>query len=839
MIKIPPGIDVETTKTLLGVTSWNGSQLVRFKDALVQKLGGWQRMTSTPMVGTARKLFAWADLMGNPYAAMGSEQRLEVFYGGTLYDITPLRTVADFAPNFSTVINTPTVTITNASHGAMVGDWIDIEVQIAVGGLILQGFYQVVSVVDTNNYTITAAHNATATVNNGGATPTFTTTNASASVSVGLSAHGLSAGDNFDVHIAVPVANLIITPGNYSVVSVTNANVFVITPGAVLATAAATVSENGGWAHIHYLIPTGYVSATPLTGWGTGTWGSGPWGTSSGTQQIAPLRLWFLDNWGQDLVGNYNGSTLYTWSPPVADDNVAVPIGSFAVDTVAVATAQSGAGSYKPGDLILLAGGTFTSQASLLVETTKLVSATIHSAGAGGTDGAQTATGTTGNGTKFTIAVTVAGGAVTAVGAISVAGNYTVNPTNLIIEPVTVTGAGPLTGASLTIKMGVLTVTGGMPAVYSVHPTNPVVQASTSGSGTGATFTLTWTGGGTDVPQIANGSLVADPQQIMFAWGTDPPGGGDQDPNLVRWSDVGDNTDWLATANNQAGSFRISSGSRIVGMIQGPQFTVLWTDIDMWLVQYVGPPFVFTFNKIATGCDLISPNAVGVYQSSLYWVSSNNFFMYDGNSVRVIPCPVWDAIFMNFNRDQADKVICAVNSWFGEVMWFYPSASGTGEVDSYVKLTVTEGFVWDYGSLERTAWTDDNVFGAPMGVDGNNLLQQHETGYDADGSALVSWVESGYFSISEGTLFTNVERLISDFILTGPTPQVEVSFTVQDYPSSTPNTYGPFSYSQSGPEYSIVRARGRVASILIESTALGTFWRMGGVRYLGSPSGRR
>jgi hypothetical protein len=157
--------------------------------------------------------------------------------------------------------------------------------------------------------------------------------------------------------------------------------------------------------------------------------------------------------------------------------------------TITVATAQSGAGSYAPNDTVQLAGGTFSTRAVGTVATTKVASATVAAGGSGGTDGTQTVVGTTGIGTKFQASVTVASGAITAVLSITVGGSYATNPTSLTNEPVT--GAS-LTGAQLSVKMGINTIGVTTAGSYSVLPADPVSQFATSGSGTGATFTVLW-----------------------------------------------------------------------------------------------------------------------------------------------------------------------------------------------------------------------------------------------------------------------------------------------------------------------------------------------------------
>jgi hypothetical protein len=167
--------------------------------------------------------------------------------------------------------------------------------------------------------------------------------------------------------------------------------------------------------------------------------------------------------------------------------------------TAIVSTAQAASGSYAPADTITLAGGTGTVPI-LTVATTKVVSATVAAAGTGGVDGGlQTVTGTTGTGTKFQASVSILSGSIVAVNSITVAGNYTVNPTSLTAEPVT--GAS-LAGAQLNVVMGVLTATVSTPGSLSAVATNPALQASTSGAGTGATFNMTY---GVDAVTVTDG----------------------------------------------------------------------------------------------------------------------------------------------------------------------------------------------------------------------------------------------------------------------------------------------------------------------------------------------
>lgn len=158
-----------------------------------------------------------------------------------------LPTTFNFTPAFSTTINSPSVKVTIANHGLQVGYWTSLTTAISIGGLLLYGFYQVTSVVDNNNYTITALSNATSTVSNSGTLPQFTTTSGSSIVSVTLLNNGLYAGGNFVVGANTSVGGLVLY-GSYPVLTVSGSNFTIqVTQNA---TSNATVSENAGLAQV-------------------------------------------------------------------------------------------------------------------------------------------------------------------------------------------------------------------------------------------------------------------------------------------------------------------------------------------------------------------------------------------------------------------------------------------------------------------------------------------------------------------------------------------------------------------------------------------------------------
>lgn len=662
-VVLRPGTNTTATK-LINEAGFSSCQLVRFFQGFLQKLGGWAKFCSTALTGVCRGMIANQDLAGNQYLMLGTNSNLEVFEGGMLYDVTPLRATTNVSGPFTTTIGLKTVTVHDVGNGVAVGDGVIVETYAAIDGVVIQGYYVIQSVTDVDHYVISIANAATSSVSGGGTTALFTTTMSSPTVQVTLNNHGFVANQTFTVHVPTTVGGLTLF-GAYNVDSVINANNFDITASAS-ASSATTGSENSGNVQIQYLIPSGPVNAAPSAGYGLGGYGLGPYGFGAPGLEPQPPRQWHFAPFGEDMIASPSNGPLYLWQPSLGLVN---------------------------------------------------------------------------------------------------------NPATIISQ----------------------------------------------------------------APQAATAIFTAMPQQQVVAVGAEM--GGVQDPLLVRWCDVDDFTDWTATPTNQAGSFRIPSGSRIVGALQAPQQGLIWTETSLWAMQYIQPPFIYGFNKLGDGYGLIASRAMGILGNRVFWMGHDGFFVYDGSGINVLPCSVWDVVFQNLNIQQVEKITCAPNSSFNEISWYFPSANGNGEVDTYVKYNALEN-LWDYGSLVRTAWIDQSVFTPPqpMGVDGNKFIQQHEISNDADGLPMDSWAQTGYFQLGQTFLFIFMERMIPDFILSNGATTTVTVYT-QNYPADTP--YSQAFNVNASTQYLIIRQRGRLASLRVESSDLGSFWRLGKLIYSGSQAGSR
>ena len=357
--------------------------------------------------------------------------------------------------------------------------------------------------------------------------------------------------------------------------------------------------------------------------------------------------------------------------------------------------------------------------------------------------------------------------------------------------------------------------------------------------------------GNNEAPVIAKQILVSEDRHVI-AFGCDPQGSGagEQDPLLIRFSSQGSLTDWAAETTNTAGDLRIGSGSEIVTAVETRQQILVFTDVSLHAMQFLGPPFVFGINNISENITTAGPLCAIAVNDNVFWMGLEEFYIYSGG-VSKIPCSVKDYVFSDFNRAQKEKVFAANNSSFSEVWWFYPS-SGSEENDRYVVFNYEQN-VWFYGTLGRTAWIDRGVDETPIAASIDHYLYDHESGLD-DGSnspatAISSFIESSQIDLGEGDQFAFLSRLIPDITFrnsTSGSPTATFTLSARNYPG------GPYLQTEgdsviktaSAPVEQFTnqvntRLRGRSFNLKVETVAVETTWRLGTPRVDVRPDGGR
>ena len=241
-----PGINKEETD-YSNENGWVDGNLVRFRKGGVEKIGGWEKKSSNTFFDTARALHSWISLGGQRYLGFGTTSKYYIDNGGNYNDITPVRATTTNGITFSATNGSSTITATDSSHGAVVGDFVTISGAVSLGGLItasvLNQEYQITGVSSSNTYTFTAKDTNGDTV----------TANSSDSGNGGSGVDGV------------------------------------------------------------YQINSGLDVFVQSAGWGSGTWGASTFGSTSALSASGQLRLWTHDNFGEDLIINPRGGSIYRW----------------------------------------------------------------------------------------------------------------------------------------------------------------------------------------------------------------------------------------------------------------------------------------------------------------------------------------------------------------------------------------------------------------------------------------------------------------------------------------------------------------------------------------------
>ena len=360
----------------------------------------------------------------------------------------------------------------------------------------------------------------------------------------------------------------------------------------------------------------------------------------------------------------------------------------------------------------------------------------------------------------------------------------------------------------------------------------------------------------TSCPSVCNGVAVSDASRFLIAFGCNDYGETEIDPLLIRWSDQENYALWAPAATNQAGSYRLSTGSSIVANLQSRQEILVWTDAALYSMQYLGPPYVWGFQILADNISIAGPNARATAANITYWMGLDKFYMYSGR-VETLACPLRQYIFGDINLDQQYQICSGTNEGFNEIWWFYCSANST-TLDRYVIYNHLER-IWSYGNLARTAWLDTPLRNFPTAAGYNGQIIDHENGVD-DGttnppSPISSYIQSADINIGDGHNYAFAWRMIPDITFDGsyvnnpavtftlrPRQNPGSNYSAGDAPTvtSTQNYTGQRNYTvQQFTQIIYVRVRGRQMAFKISSEGLGVQWQLGVPSIDIRPDGRR
>jgi len=722
---------------------WYDGDKVRFRSGLPEKIGGWTQVSPTQFLGTCRSLWTWVDLNSNVFIGVGTTSKYYIYSGGFFNDITPIYYTSTLgATSIASTASSTAITITDTNYNPNLGDYIIIPNATAVDGVTLSGEYIVSSVINSTQYQIQSS---------------------------------------------------------------------------ATATSSATASN----AVIQYELPSGQTSASISNGWGTGPWG------------------------GAATSVNYNLGT----NPFSASSGSGTVIVSQAAHGLSAGTyvAFSGAASITgTGIYSAMLNSTYQVTASLTASTYSITLpssfvSTATTTGGGSSVVVQEQSGTRGWGTSYNNATGInsqlrlwtndnfgqdlvlaprggpiyywqdANGVTTRAVALSSLANTTASTITSLtfasgsstaiasapagIYPYSyVTGTGIATGTQVSSS-------------YVIGSTSvPLTIPSTAASS--GNYTISYAG--QYVPVSTLQVITSAIQEFVIAFGSNSYNGGTYsstfNPMLVRWSDQANAYQWVPQVTNQSGEFALSNGSFIMGSRATRQEILIWTNTALYSMQYVGYPYVWSFQLLMDNISVMSPNSMVTVNNITYWIGTSKFYKYDG-TVHTLPSTLRQYVFDDLNINQAFQVFAGANEGYNEVWWFYVSnESINNSIDKYVIYNYLDN-AWAYGTFEtvqinagsfvvgkqyvissvgntnftaigaannnvgtyfvatgtgsgagtawalngRSAWIQNNIQSNPVAADYNNRLLYHESGVDDSATSntqpIYAYIQSSDFGI--------------------------------------------------------------------------------------------
>jgi hypothetical protein len=856
-IVFKPGVNRENTR-YTNEGGWYESDKVRFRQGTPEKIGGWTRVSGNSYSGICRSLWVWSSLTGVIYTGVGTNLGFYILLGGAYNDITPIRSYSSLSNPFAATSGSTTITVTDAGHGMSTGDFVTYYGAVALST-------QTFTYVSTTTFNLSSALatstpvvlSSTGTLPTGlvagvvyyilvvsGTTVSFTNTIGGAAITVSSTGTGtLSLYVNNGITASVLNSSFSVT--------VLTSNTYTITSPV----AATTYDIGGGGTTVNaaHEISGGAAISQPLVGWGANTWGSGTWGV--GLPTASNFRLWYQNNFGQDLVYGYQGGPLYYWSAQVGSTPVAVS--SIAITSTTISSVNTSTYYITVGSTSGLSNG-------YGVKFVNSGGALPGGLGAGVTYYVINVNGAGAN--TLQVSTTVGGTAVTLTSAGT--GTNTMYSQSLVTLNASVSENTALVFTSTgTLPTGMTIGT----VYYAYLVSGSTFYLTTSPQGTPIVCTAAGTGTAyilpngiplsslayaSDVPVAVNNMLVSDLSRFVIAFGCNPIGSTSIDPMFIRWSDQESATNWTPAVTNQAGGQRLSHGSKIVAAVQNRQEIAVFTDSSVYSMQYAGPPYVWAFQLIGDAISIASPNAAVLASGVTYWMGNDKFYRYDGR-IQTIRCDLRQYVYNDINLSQASQIFSGTNEGFNEVWWFYCSANST-VINRYVVYNYLED-IWYYGTMSRSAWIDSGLLSYPIAATYINNVVYHEDGLDDNSTAtpapIDAYIGSSEFAIGNNNNIGFVWRMLPDISFVGSTAtSPQVSMTLNPMINSGSGYSNPESTANSSTATVVrgvtipveqftgqvyIRVRGRQLTFKVESTGLGTQWQLGASRIDIRPDGRR
>ena len=308
-------------------------------------------------------------------------------------------------------------------------------------------------------------------------------------------------------------------------------------------------------------------------------------------------------------------------------------------------------------------------------------------------------------------------------------------------------------------------------------------------------------------------------QRIVMCAGTGA------EPRLVQWSTRENNTEWAPTPENQAGSYTLPGTGRFKDIVSINGRYLLVSEADAYVCEYSGPPYIYGFEQAGEDCGTVSGLSIVAVGPRAMWLGEQSFYIFDGNAVAPLDCPVIERGLNDVNRSQVSKTVGFANPLWPEIWWLYQS--GEEDLDSYVYYNWEVGY-WAVGKLARTCAGGGASVGGLFMLGADGYAYNHEL----EGVAPIENDMSEVFVVSAPieiavNASAYVHGFIGDYKKDG---EVNIFIEGQDHPNGPKIPFGPYTvkYPQAGGQPTPMRARGQLLTLRVEGKS--ALWSQGSIK---------
>lgn len=302
---------------------------------------------------------------------------------------------------------------------------------------------------------------------------------------------------------------------------------------------------------------------------------------------------------------------------------------------------------------------------------------------------------------------------------------------------------------------------------------------ATAGDQTGV---YTWDGSDTTAPTLItnapttiNYAFVQNNILVTFGY---------QVENKIFASDQGDYEQWTASSNNQVFEDIIEGAGRFISHCPVDSYSLIFTETQTYTFKYIGLlSGIWQIQQLDAAIGLLSPMGRVSVNGYAYWIGQNNFYMFRGGKVEVIPSNIGKQstvlryVFDDLNYSQRYKIFAWYNENYDEIWWHYPSGT-SNECDRIARWN-RKLLCWVIDEMDRTAgeYPTQNLSNPRLGNEGTLYL--HETGNDADGLPMA--FEATTKRYVTGTKTALIGQLVPDFNMSGT---IQWAVDTYNYPQS-------------------------------------------------------